>query len=136
VAALSSSDRKAALAILENAQWVYALSRYPKKQVLDDAVDVRMLRDRVAATRTAARSLSAAQKKKLDVPWDKLDDEGDDEPDALWDVAKKVTPKIIASLRPLVVDTPEAAFLIDPQAKKATGRVPTKKRAATRKRRK
>jgi hypothetical protein len=135
VAALSAGDRKAALAILENAQWVYALSRYPKKQVLDDPVDVRMLRDRVIATRKAAGDLSAAQRKKLDIPWGTLDDEADESPDALWNVAKKVTPKIIAELRPLVVDTPEAAFLIDPQAKKKTAKKTSPKKTASRKRR-
>jgi hypothetical protein len=45
VPALTARDRAAVLAILENAQWVYALSRYPKKQVLDDQVDMKMLRD-------------------------------------------------------------------------------------------
>ena len=58
--ALTARDRAATLAILENAQWVYALGRYPKKQVLDDAVDVRMLRERVEAMRNAAGQLSAA----------------------------------------------------------------------------
>jgi len=72
VATLTASDRRAALAVLENAQWVYALGRYPKKQVLDDAVDVKMLRDRIRAMRKAAQDLSASQRKKLDVPWDGL----------------------------------------------------------------
>ena len=131
---LSTSDRKAALAILENAQWVYALGRYPKKQVLDDPVDVKMLRDRVEAMRRAARELSAAQKKKLEVPWDKVDEEADEAPDALWAMAKKVTPKLIAELRPLVSDTPEAAFLISPEAKKTPAK--KKKTATARKRKK
>jgi hypothetical protein len=122
VAALTARDRKAALAILENAQWVFALGRYPKKQVLDDPVDVRLLRDRVGSMRKAAGELSAAQKKKLDVPWAKVDDETDETPDALWAMVKKVTPKLIAELRPLVSDTPEAAFLISPEPKKATGK--------------
>jgi hypothetical protein len=130
---LSTRDRRATLAILENAQWVYALGRYPKKQVLADPVDVKMLRDRVEALRKATRELSAAQKKELDVPWDKLGDEADETPETLWIVAKKVTPKLIAELRPLVRDTPEAAFLISPEPKAARAK---NKTTSGRKRRK
>jgi hypothetical protein len=118
MAALTARDRAATLAILENAQWVYALSRYPKKQVLDDAVDVKMLRDRIEAMRKASRELTAAQKKRTDVPWDELDDQTDDTPETLWKVAKKVSPKVVAGLLPLVRDTPEAAFFISPEPKK------------------
>jgi hypothetical protein len=106
------------VAVLENAQWVHALGRYPKKQVLDDPVDVKMLRERVEAMRKATREPSTAQKKKLDVPWDELKDERDDTPDALWKAAKKIAPKILAGLLPLVRDSPDAAFLIAPEAKK------------------
>ena len=131
MAALTARDRAAVLAVLENAQWVYALGRYPKKQVLDDPVDVKMLRDRVEAMRKAAAALSAAQKKKLDVPWDKVDAEVEESADALWTMAKKVTPRVLAELRPLVSDTPEAAFLISPGPKKAAAK---KKTATARKR--
>ena len=55
MATLTARDRSATLAILENAQWVYALGRYPKKQVLEDPSDLKMLRARVEATRKAAR---------------------------------------------------------------------------------
>jgi hypothetical protein len=48
---LSARDRAAALAMLENAQFVYALGRYPKKQILDDPIDVKTLRERIAAMR-------------------------------------------------------------------------------------
>jgi len=133
VGTLTARDRKAALAILENAQWVYALGRYPKKQVLGDPVDVKMLRDRVAATRKAASELSAAQKKQLDVPWGRLEEDPDETPDMLWTVAKKVVRKLISEVRPLVSDTPEAAFLISPEPEKATAK---KKTATTRKKRK
>lgn len=129
---LSARDRAATLAVLENAQWVYALSRYPKKQVLDDQVDMKMLRDRISAMRKAAQDLSAAQRKNVDVPWARLEDDPDETPDMLWVVAKKVTPKLIAEMRPLVSDTPEAAFLISPEKKNA----PSKKKPATRKRKK
>jgi hypothetical protein len=104
--------------MLENAQWVYSLGRYPKKQVLDDPVDMRMLRERVGAMRKAAGELSVAQKKKIDVPWARLEDDPDETPEMLWTVAKKVTPTLIAQMRPLVSDTPEAAFLIQPGVKK------------------
>ncbi len=134
MATLTARDRAAVLAILENAQWVYALGRYPKKQVLDDPVDVKMLRARVEAMRKAARELSAAQKKKLDVPWDKVDDEVDDTPDALWAMVKKVTPTVIAKMRPLVSDTPEAAFLISPEPKTAKAAKAKKKKTTARKR--
>jgi len=127
VPTLVGRDRAATLAILENAQWVYALGRYPKKQVLDDPSDVKMLASRIGAMRKAAGELSAAQKKKVDVPWARLEEDPDETPDMLWTVAKKIVPKVIAELRPLVSDTPEAAFLISPQPKKA----PVKKKTAT-----
>jgi hypothetical protein len=131
VGSLSARDRAATLAILENAQWVYALSRYPKKQVLDDQVDVKMLRDRVSAMRKAARELSPAQRKSVDVPWARLEDDPDETPDMLWTVAKKITPRLIAEMRPLVSDTPEAAFLISPEKK-----TPAKKKSPTARKRK
>jgi len=129
VPGLTSRDRAATLALLENAQWVYALGRYPKKQVLDDAVDVKMLRDRISAMRKAAQELSPAQRKRVDVPWARLEDDPDETPDMLWTLAKKVTPKLIAELRPLVRDTPEAAFLISPEPNKKTPA--NKKKAST-----
>ena len=134
VPGLTSRDRAATLAILENAQWVYALSRYPKKQVLADEIDLKMLRDRIGAMRKAALELSPAQRKKLDVPWGRLEDDPDETPDMLWTVAKKVTPKVLSELRPLVNDTPEAAFLISPEPKTTTAK--KKKVTSPRKRRK
>jgi hypothetical protein len=109
----SEPDRKAALEVLRNAQFVYGLSRYPKKQVLDDPADVRALRARLEAMREAAKGISAAQREKLDVPWGDLEaiDSGTE---AVWKAAKRATPKIIAQLTPLVRDEPEAAFLIAP----------------------
>jgi len=134
VPGLTSRDRAATLAILENAQWVYALSRYPKKQVLDDEIDVKMLRERIGAMRKAATDLSVAQKKKVDVPWGRLEEDPDETPDMLWTVAKKVTPKVLSELRPLVSDTPEAAFLISPEKKAPVKK--KKKSSTTRKRKK
>jgi len=135
VPGLSARDRTAVLAMLENAQWVYSLGRYPKKQVLDDPVDVRMLRERIAAMRKAAGELSAAQKKKIEIPWARLEEDPDETPEMLWAVTKKITPKLIAEMRPLVSDTPEAAFLISPE-KKAPAKKKTKKSAPVRKRKK
>ena len=129
--ALSASDRRTALEVLRNAQFVYGLSRYPKKQVLDDEIDVRMLRDRIGAMRKAAQELSPAQRKKIDVPWARLEDDPDETPDMLWTVAKKVTPKVLAEMRPLVSDTPEAAFLITPEPKKTAARKTPKRTGPT-----
>ena len=131
VPGLSARDRAATLAVLENAQWVYALGRYPKKQVLDDEIDVRMLRDRIGAMRKAAQDLSPAQRKKIDVPWARLEDDPDETPDMLWTVAKKVTPKVLAEMRPLVSDTPEAAFLITPEPKKTAAKKTPKRTGPT-----
>ena len=133
VATMTARDRAATLAILENAQWVYALGRYPKKQVLDDPTDVKMLAGRIGAMRKAAGELSAAQKKKVDVPWARLEEDPDETPEMLWTLAKKVVPTLIAEMRPLVSDTPEAAFLISPEKKKPPVK---KKSASTRKRKK
>jgi hypothetical protein len=68
--------------------------------------------------RKAAGELSAAQKKKIDVPWARLEEDPDETPEMLWTVGKKVVPTVIAQMRPLVSDTPEAAFLIAPEKKK------------------
>jgi uncharacterized protein with HEPN domain len=113
VVAPSDADRKAALEVLRNAQFVYGLSRYPKKQVLDDPADVRALRTRLEAMREAAKRISPAEREKLDVPWADLEaiDTGTE---AVWKAAKRATPKVIAQLTPLVRDEPEAAFLIAP----------------------
>jgi hypothetical protein len=131
VPGLTARDRAATLAVLENAQWVYALGRYPKKQVLDDEIDVMMLRDRIGAMRKAAQDLSPAQRKKIDLPWARLEDDPDETPDMLWTVAKKVTPKVLAELRPLVSDTPEAAFLITPEPKTTVAKKTKKRKKAT-----
>jgi hypothetical protein len=115
---MGGGDERAAIKVLETAQFVYALSRYPKKQVLDDPKDVKALRERLEAMRAAVAGLSAAQRKALDVPWADLDDI-DSGTEAVWRAAKRVTPKLIAQLSPLVQGTPEAAFLITPEAKGA-----------------
>jgi len=113
----SADDRKAALEVLRHAQFVFGLSRYPKKQVLGAPADVKALRERLEAMREAAHSLSPAQQEKLALPWADLDaiESGTE---AVWKAAKRATPKVIAELTPLVRDEPEAAFLITPVAKR------------------
>lgn len=116
--ALSSRDRTALLALLEHAQLAYLLTRYPKKQVLDDAGDVKRLADGVAAMREDAKRLSASLKEReTDVPWD-LVSAGATGPDAAWAAAKKTAPKVLAALTPLVEGEPEAAFFLRPIAAK------------------
>jgi hypothetical protein len=124
--ATSADDRKAALEVLRNAQFVYGLSRYPKKQVLSNSADVKALRERLEAMRQALSALSATERTKLDIPW--ADFEAiDSGTEAVWKAAKRATPKTIAQLAPLVRDEPEAGFLIAPVVKggrKSAGETP------------
>src|SRR5512138_3224530 len=114
--AISARDRKAILALLEHAQLVYLLTRYPKKQVLDDAGDVKRLKDGVAAMREDATRLSASLKERqAGVPWDVVSAQADG-PHAAWAAAKKTAPKVLAALTPLVDGEPEAAFFLRPAA--------------------
>lgn len=116
--ALSSRDRTALFALLEHAQLVYLLTRYPKKQVLDDAGDVNRLEDGVAAMREDAKRLSASLKEReTGVPWDLVTATANDA-GAAWTAAKKTTPKILAALTPLVEGDPAAAFFLRPVAAK------------------
>jgi hypothetical protein len=64
--AVSARDKKALLALLEQAQLVYLLTRLPKKQVLDDPKDVARLEDGLAAMRATARDLSASARRCCD----------------------------------------------------------------------
>lgn len=113
MADLSSRDRKAVLRLLQAAQVAYALSRFPKKQVLDGADEQKRLRDSITATRAAAADLSTALRDRTDVKWkDLIAEAGDDE--AAWKIAKGIVPSLFAELRPLLADEPEAAFLPQP----------------------
>jgi hypothetical protein len=113
VADLAPRDRKAVLRLLQAAQVAYALSRFPKKQVLDGADDRKRLRDSIAETRAASADLSAALRDRTSIKWkDLVADAVDDE--AAWRVAKRVVPSLFAELRPLLRDDPEAAFLPQP----------------------
>ena len=114
---LSPRDRKAVLRLLQAAQVAYALSRFPKKQVLDGADDQKRLRDSIAATRAASADLSAALRDRASIKWkDLVADTEDDE--AAWRIAKGVVPVLFAELRPLLGDDPEAAFLPQPPTPK------------------
>lgn len=132
--AVSARDKKALLALLEQAQLVYLLTRLPKKQVLDDAKDVARLEEGLAGMRAAARDLSASLRESHGgVQWDELAAKPDN-PDLLWRRAKRLGPQVIRQLRPLLAGEPEAAFMLDPTAettkKTAAAKAPTRKRAA------
>jgi hypothetical protein len=135
--AVSARDKKTLLALLEQAQLVYLLTRLPKRQVLDDAKDVARLEEGLAAMRAGAADLSPALRKQhTAVQWDELA-EKPDSPDLLWRRAKRVGPQVLRELRPLLEGEPEAAFMLDPTAEspKKAGRdkKPTPRRRAARK---
>jgi len=117
--AVAPRDKKTLLQLIEQAQLVYLLTRYPKKQVLDDAEDVRRLEGGLDAMRTAANALSASIKKAhAMVPWDELGDRPDT-PELAWRRAKRVAPTAIRELMPLLQGEPEAAFFLTPEAPKS-----------------
>jgi hypothetical protein len=127
---LSARDKKALLALIEKAQLVYLLTRYPKKQVLDDAGDVGKLETGLDEMRAAAKDLSAKiREDHALVRWDELAKEPDS-PELAWRVAKRVTPTVIRELMPLLEGEPEAAFFLRPEApeKKANAKTKTKPR--------
>jgi len=135
--ALSARDKKSLLALVEKAQLVYLLTRYPRKQVLDDAGDVAKLETGLADMRAAANELS--EKIREDhalVRWDELAKKPDS-PELAWRVAKRVTPTVIRELTPLLEGEPEAAFFLRPgaPAKRAKARTATKKADGKRRRR-
>lgn len=114
---LSSRDRKAVLRLLQAAQVAYALSRFPKKQVLDGADDQNRLRDSITATRAAAPDISTALRDRTEIKWREIIADTDDH-EAAWRIAKRLVPQLFAELRPLLGDDPEAAFLPEPPAPK------------------
>ena len=122
---VSVRDKKTLLALLEQAQLVYLLTRLPKKQVLDDPKDVARLEESLAAMRAAARDLSASLREThTGVQWEELAAKPDS-PDLLWRRAKRLGPQVLRQLRPLLAGEPEAAFMLDP-----TAEVTTKAKAA------
>jgi hypothetical protein len=131
--AVSARDKKALLTLLEQAQLAFLLTRYPKRQVLDDNMDVQRLEDGLAGMRAAARDLSPSLREMhTGVQWDELAAKPDT-PELLWRRAKRVSPQVLRELGPLLAGEPEAAFMLDASAetprKKET---PTRRRAARR----
>ena len=133
--AISPRDRKALLALLEKAQLVYLLSRYPKKQVLDDPLDVERLEGGLADMRAAAKELSAKiRDEHALVQWDELAKKPDT-PDLAWRVAKRIAPTVIRELVPLLEGVPEAAFFLRPEpTPKKTAAKPARAKAKPRRR--
>ena len=114
--AVSARDKKTLLALLEQAQLVYLLTRLPKKQVLDDPKDVARLEEALAGMRTAAGDLSASLRDThTAVQWDELAAKPDSA-DLLWRRSKRVGPQVLRVLRPLLAGEPETAFMLDPAA--------------------
>ncbi len=114
--AVSARDKKALLALIEHAQLVYLLTRYPKKQVLDDAADVRRLDEGLAAMRVAANDLSASLRDAHGaVPWDELAKKPDSA-DLAWRKGKRLAPTVLREFVPLLEGAPEAAFFLRPEA--------------------
>ena len=133
--AVSARDKKTLLALLEQAQLVYLLTRLPKKQVLDDPKDVARLDGALAGMRAAAGDLSAALREThTGVQWDELAQKPDS-PDLLWRRGQRVGPQVLRQLRPLLEGEPEAAFMLDPaaEAKKTTGEKAAPRKRASKK---
>jgi hypothetical protein len=132
--AISARDKKALLTLLEQAQLVFLLTRYPKKQVLDDSADVQRLEDGLAGMRAAADDLSSSLRKEHSgVQWDELAAKPAT-PDLLWRRAKRVSPQVLRELRPLLAGEPEAAFMLDASAETSRKKkeTPARRRAARR----
>jgi hypothetical protein len=132
--AASARDTKALLALIEKAQLVYLLTRYPRKQVLDDPADVERLVAGLSDMRAAAKELSP--KIREDHPliqWDELAKKPDT-PELAWRVAKRIAPTVVRELVPLVAGVPEAAFFLRPEApeKKTTKRARPSPRSTSR----
>jgi len=125
--AVAPRDKKTLLTLVEQAQLVYLLTRYPKKRVLDDPQDVKRLEGGLDGMRQAAKALPASMKTEhAMIPWDELA-EKPDTPDLAWRRAKRIAPTAIRELMPLLEDEPEAAFFLKPEAPK-----PRKKAAKSR----
>jgi len=130
--ALSARDTKAVLALVEKAQLVYLLTRYPKAQVLDDPADVERLETGLADMRAAAKDLSAGLRDAhAAIPWDELAKKPDT-PDLAWRRAKRIAPTLVREMVPLLAGVPEAAFFLQPEPTKKQPE-PTKKKTATKK---
>jgi len=93
---------------------------------MDRADDQARVAERVIEMRKRAGDLSPSfRKQHADLPWDDLEGLGRS-PDELWRAAKKVTPRLLAGLEPLVAGMPESAFLVT-EAERGTDRASTPK---------
>lgn len=116
--ALAARDRKAVLTLVEQAQIVFLLTRYPKKQVLDDAGDVERLEKGLDGMRAAAKEVSRSiREAHAAVPWDEIAKEPDSA-DLAWRKGKRVAPTVLRELLPLLEGAPEAAFFLRPEPAK------------------
>lgn len=130
--ALSARDTKRLLALVEHAQLLYLLTRYPKRRVLDDPSDVDRLEKGLARMRAAAQDLSGSLRRDhAAIAWDELAQEPDS-PDLAWRRAKRIAPTVLRELMPLLEGQPEAAFFLRPEAPDRAKRSAIKKPAATR----
>ncbi|HEX9436478.1 MAG TPA: hypothetical protein VGA16_04875 [Candidatus Limnocylindria bacterium] len=126
MAEVSARDRKALVELVQAAQLVDAFGHFPKKQFMDRADDQARVAERVIEMRKRAGDLSPSfRKQHADLPWDDLEGLGRS-PDELWRAAKKVTPRLLAGLEPLVAGMPESAFLVT-EAERGTDRASTPK---------
>ena len=131
---LAGRDKKALLALIEHAQPVYLLTRYPKKQVLDDKAGVKRLQLGLEGMRDAAKALPSALKERhAMIPWDELAQVADSD-DLLWRRAKRIAPTVLRELTPLLEGEPEAAFFLRPEEpkKKSARKAAPKKAPAAR----
>ena len=131
---LAGRDKKALLALIEHAQPVYLLTRYSKKQVLDDKAGVKRLQLGLEGMRDAAKALPSALKERhAMIPWDELAQVADSD-DLLWRRAKRIAPTVLRELTPLLEGEPEAAFFLRPEEpkKKSARKAAPKKAPAAR----
>ena len=113
--ALSARDKNALLKLIEQAQLVYLLTRYARKQVLDDASDVKRLEDGLKGMRAAAKELSTSLREAPSaIAWHELA-QAPDTPDLAWRRAKRFAPTVLRELMPLLEGEPEAAFFLRPE---------------------
>jgi hypothetical protein len=121
---VSAPDRRALVELVQRAQLVGAFGKLPKKQFMDRPGDQARIAARVIEMRKTAGELSAAfRKEHAGVPWDDLERLGRS-PEELWRAAKKITPKMLGELEPLLEGLPEAGFVMrgPPKPRKTASR--------------
>ena len=121
------AEKKTLLTLLEQAQLVYLLTRFPKKQVLGNSADAERLESGMTKMRAAAKDLSPSLRaKQTGVQWDELL-AASDSLDLSWRRAKRVGPQVLREMRPLLDGEPELAFILDPAAAAPAKKQPAKK---------